>query len=97
MTKFLTTAAWAALVLGGVATADTPPAESSEVTIEEETMADADAPKDITTVSIGDEIEAEAETETDETAASVVVEGDVAAGGEASEAGDAEMEASETE
>lgn len=59
MTKFLTAAAWSALVLGGAAVADTPPAETEVVT--EEVM--TEAPTDITTTySEVEAVEAEDET-----------------------------------
>ena len=59
MTKFLTAAAWSALVLGGAAVADTPPAETEVVTEEVTT----EAPTEITTTySDIEEVEAEDET-----------------------------------
>ena len=67
MTKFLTTAAWAALVLGGVAVADTPPAETADETV-------AEATAEPTTVTYGDVEEVEAEAT--ETIAAVKVEGE---------------------
>ena len=74
MTKYLTTAAWAALVLGGVAVADTPPAESTDVATEEATEAPAEL---TTTVTYGDAEEAEGETESAGTIAAVTIEGEV--------------------
>ena len=61
MTKFLTTAAWAALVLGGAAAADTPPAESADMTVEENAVAEVEAPMDITAAEISSEDEGDAE------------------------------------
>lgn len=97
MTKYLTTAAWAALVLGGVAAADTPPSESAEVAVEETSTSDLEAPKEITSVRIGDETDVEAKTETDETVASVSVEGEASAGGEGVEAEDTSIDETESE
>ena len=97
MTKFLTTAAWAALVLGGVAAADTPPSESAEVTVEEKAVVEVEAPMDITAAEVSSEIEADAETDMDETAASAIAEGEASAGGEAPEADDASEETTDSE
>ena len=59
MTKFLTAAAWSALVLGGAAVADTPPAEV-DVAAEDATT---EALTEIATTSSYDEdVEAEGET-----------------------------------
>ena len=97
MTKFLTTAAWAALVLGGAAAADTPPAESADMTVEENAVAEVEAPMDITAAEISSEDEGDAEATMDDTATSEIAEGEASAGGEAPEADDASEEASDTE
>jgi len=91
MTKFLTAAAWSAMVLGGVAVADTPPAESAEVVAEEAT---AEVASEVKTIRYGDAAEAEVETEMESvgTVANVTIEGEV----EAEEDGEElEMEAEE--
>ena len=72
MTKYLTTAAWAALVLGGVAVADTPPAESAEVAAEE--VATEVESEMTTTYRYGDAEETEVETEVEGTIAAVTIE-----------------------
>lgn len=97
MTKFLTTAAWAALVMGGVAVADTPPSEAAEVIAEESATVEADVSEETTTITMGDEAEAKVEESTDATVASATIKGEASAGGEAIEAEEASMEESESE
>ena len=97
MTKYLTTAAWAALVLGGVAVAETPPSESADAVIEDTAAVETEAPKDITTADYSDEVEADAETDMDDTAASETAEAEASAGGEAPEADDASEETTDSE
>ena len=68
MTKYITTAAWAALVLGGVAFADTPPVEPAEDAVQEETT---------TEIKIGDDVEMVEADNVAGTIATVTIEEDV--------------------
>ena len=62
MTKFLTAAAWSALVLGGAAVADTPPAEAEVATEAATELTTLEGVADEASVEI---TAAEAETEDD--------------------------------
>lgn len=80
MTKFLTAAAWSALVITGAAVAETPPAETTEVTEEAAT----ETASEMKTIRYGDKMETETESEADTagTVASVTVDGEVAVEGD---------------
>jgi len=74
MTKFLTAAAWSALIFGGTAFADTPPSESSEVATED---AATEMDSEMKTIRYGDEAEADVEAEATGIIANVTVEGEM--------------------
>lgn len=71
MTKFLTAAAWSALILGGTAVADTPPSEAADAATEE---AATETGSDVTTIRYGDKADAETEVESVGTIANVTIE-----------------------
>ena len=94
MTKFLTAAAWSALVLGGTAVADTPPSEAPEATTEEVAT---EAMSDVKTIRYGEKAEAETEAEAVAKVANVTIEGETDAEVEGDELNSDAEEASDSD
>jgi len=83
MTKFLTAAAWSALVIGGAAVAEPPATETAETVAGDVTT---EATSEVKTIRYGDAAEVETEAETSATIAAVTIEGEEATEEESEEA-----------